>query len=491
MEKMISNRVTHFVVWTNTKLHAMKKLLALAAFLPTLGFAQVCNPNGNIVIFSNYDGGILNIDVDVDIPNLKIGVVSYEGVEINLSGTYVNNVTGVEYAGYNSNNNNCGMVINTSITGAPGSATTNIVFNPPVGLSNPNGSSSMVCAYSCNNNSNQGGCNTVDQVEDYFVNLFNGTLYSHAVQYGCWSGSQAMSTSGNCCPANPPLTSVPSSTLPSCYGDCDGTGTVSASGGIPPYSYVWSPGGATTSTVTGLCAGTYNVVVTDNAGGTQLQTVVVMEAPQLGSTDDVDVCSGESYTYPDGTVSNNITANESHVSTMTSVGGCDSLVTTNLNVLMAPDNTVIVNGTLLSAGQSGASYQWVDCNNGNAPIAGETSQAFVPTVSGSYAVEVTYNGCTVMSACNDVNVGVGIVENSFSSELAVQPNPTDGNFSVSLGKVYDDIQVVLTDMSGKVIWNRSFANSSSLDLDILEPTGTYLLTVTSGSEKAVIRLLKK
>jgi hypothetical protein len=61
------------------------RLLLTTLFL--CGFyagAQVCNPNGNIIIFSNYDGGFLNINVDVDIPNLKIGVVSYEAVEVTL-----------------------------------------------------------------------------------------------------------------------------------------------------------------------------------------------------------------------------------------------------------------------------------------------------------------------------------------------------------------------------------------------------------------------
>ena len=46
--------------------------------------SQVCNPAGNVIVFSNYDGskettlGRLNIVVDVNIPNLKIGICSYE-----------------------------------------------------------------------------------------------------------------------------------------------------------------------------------------------------------------------------------------------------------------------------------------------------------------------------------------------------------------------------------------------------------------------------
>ena len=60
-----------------------------------------------------------------------------------------------------------------------------------------------------------------------------------------------------------------SSTNVSSLGACDGMATVLPTGGIPPYSYVWSVGGlaiATTPYLTGLCPGNYCVSVTDNSG---------------------------------------------------------------------------------------------------------------------------------------------------------------------------------------------------------------------------------
>jgi gliding motility-associated-like protein len=52
-------------------------------------------------------------------------------------------------------------------------------------------------------------------------------------------------------------------------------------------------------------------------------------------TENIDLCTGSNYTYPDGTISNNITANETHVSNLTSLLGCDSIVTTNVNIINA------------------------------------------------------------------------------------------------------------------------------------------------------------
>jgi len=46
-------------------------------------YAKICNPNGNLVIFSNYEGGTLTINCDENFPNLKIGIVTYNSpVEI-------------------------------------------------------------------------------------------------------------------------------------------------------------------------------------------------------------------------------------------------------------------------------------------------------------------------------------------------------------------------------------------------------------------------
>lgn len=165
---------------------------------------SICNPNGNIAIYSNYDGGVLNITVDQNIPNLKIGIVSYEFSRINISGPFVGNVTGVWYAGYDAGNNHCNLnpPFNTVITGVPNPIDT-ITLYPPATYSNPFGYTSIICNYSCTTNVNQGGCNTPDQIVHFFQTKFNGVMRYHFTQYGCWGGPYAVSQGGNCC-ATPP-----------------------------------------------------------------------------------------------------------------------------------------------------------------------------------------------------------------------------------------------------------------------------------------------
>jgi|LakMenEpi03Aug12_release.lakeMendotaPanAssembly.Ray.scaffolds.fasta_scaffold11358_10 hypothetical protein len=159
-----------------------------------------CSPQGNVVLFSNYDGGPLIINVDQNIPDLFIGVVSYEFTKISIVGPFAANVTQVVYAGYNGTNDPCnlGTSATTSVTGVP-SNLVSILFAPSVSFPNSNGYGNVICGYSCDVNTNQGGCNTADQVAHYFLFNYGGILRSHVTQYACWQGVQNLSAGGNCC----------------------------------------------------------------------------------------------------------------------------------------------------------------------------------------------------------------------------------------------------------------------------------------------------
>src|SRR5680860_377603 len=106
----------------------------------------------------------------------------------------------------------------------------------------------------------------------------------------------------------------------------------------------------------------------------------------------------DSYTWVDG---NTYTASNNTATWLeTNAAGCDSLITLDLTINPLPDNNVTQSGSLLTADQSGATYQWLDCNDNNAIIGGETNQSYKPTpITGNYAVEVTLSGCVDTSLC--------------------------------------------------------------------------------------------
>jgi gliding motility-associated-like protein len=79
------------------------------------------------------------------------------------------------------------------------------------------------------------------------------------------------------------LTSFSIATV-SCFGKNDGAITSSTTGGVPPYTYSWSPGGAASPNVSGLPAGTYTITVTDKLGCFMSSSTLITEPPVLATS---------------------------------------------------------------------------------------------------------------------------------------------------------------------------------------------------------------
>lgn len=102
-----------------------------------------------------------------------------------------------------------------------------------------------------------------------------------------------------------PTSATVASTDASCFGVCDGSATVTPVGGAPPYDYLWVPGGQTTATVNGLCAGSYNVQISDSLGCIYTQLVTINEPAEIEGNANVTqatcgVCNGEILLTPTG-----------------------------------------------------------------------------------------------------------------------------------------------------------------------------------------------
>ncbi len=77
--------------------------------------------------------------------------------------------------------------------------------------------------------------------------------------------------------------SISAQTNVSCNDGSNGAATVVASGSAGAYTYSWSPTGGTSSTATGLVAGTYTCTITDANGCIKTQTVTITEPGPIAS----------------------------------------------------------------------------------------------------------------------------------------------------------------------------------------------------------------
>lgn len=164
--------------------------------------------------------------------------------------------------------------------------------------------------------------------------------------------------------------------------------------------------------------------------------------------------------------------------------GCDSTITINLTITNA-DNTTSLQGSTISANAIGANYQWVDCDNGNNPVAGATNQSFTPAVNGNYAVIVTQNGCSAVSNCTTITI-VGTNETKSSNGVTVYPNPSSGLFTI--GGMMANTRLTVMNSLGEVLFSTiAGGTSESIDLSSLA-NGIYFLKLNHKENESILKI---
>lgn len=194
----------------------------------------------------------------------------------------------------------------------------------------------------------------------------------------------------------------------------------------------------------------------------------------------------DSYTWTDG---NTYTANNNTAVVNFPAGAtntCDSMVVLNLTI-----NSVDVNVTetapTLTANATGAIYRWLDCTDNYTFLTGENGRSFTATNSGSYAVEVTQNGCTDTSACQ-VLTTVGISEPSSSIEVSLFPNPAASQVTVQLYGSFEKIRVDIFDQLGRVVFSKTDKGDMlNFNVNSFE-SGVYFIQIQTTQFKATKKL---
>ena len=224
--------------------------------------------------------------------------------------------------------------------------------------------------------------------------------------------------------------------------------------------------------------------LTNAAGCDSVVTLDLTMAYSTFATDTQAAC--DSFLWIDGNTYTSDNSTATHI--LFNAAGCDSVVTLDLTITTI-DSSVTQTGTTLTTNLSGASYQWLNCNNGFAILPGESNQAFTATANGNYAVEITLNGCVDTSDCYSIS-NVGILENHIDNALSVYPNPTNGNITMDMGAPYSSVDLKVLNAAGQLVSSGEFSNSEKIDLKIEGPAGCYFVHImTPDNRKAVIKIL--
>ncbi|WP_461077956.1 immunoglobulin domain-containing protein [Spirosoma flavus] len=222
------------------------------------------------------------------------------------------------------------------------------------------------------------------------------------------------------------LVTTTNNTAVKCFGGNDGTATVTASGGTSPYTYRWNTG-ATTSSISGLVTGTYQVTVTDGNGCQQTNSVTINQPTQLvlttsnsavkcfGGNDGIATVNANggsaSYTYrwSTGSTTSSISGltTGTYQVTVTDGNGCAQTASVQVGqpatlLTLATSTTAAkcfnnrdgaANVTATGGGTT-YTYQW---------NTGANTPAISGLAAGAYSVQVTDNNGCVKSASVDIS----------------------------------------------------------------------------------------
>jgi gliding motility-associated-like protein len=328
----------------------------------------------------------------------------------------------------------------------------------------------------------------------------NGPLTAVNANIGAGTYTVTITDANNCTDVVTQVVTGPSSLIvsntvnnhASCNGVCDGSATITASGGTPIYTYAWS-GGLTGSSQNALCGGTYVVTVTDLNGCDTTTTVVINEPQAINLTSTINshvscngACDGSAtvtatggtplvvITWPGGLTggTQNGLCVGTYVVTATDANLCTNTISVAIiepnalavslaqvgTILCNGDSTININSTV-TGGTTIYTYLWSN---------GQNSANLVNTGAGNYTLTVTdANLCTATASiivAEPTVLDVTITQTAFISCGGL---PTASLLATGTGGT----------LNYSYSWSSGGGSASITNL----PAGTYTVTITDAN----------
>jgi large repetitive protein len=451
---------------------------------------EVCfgSDNGSIAVYAyggngNFDYDWSNGETDNENDDLTAGTYTLT-VTDGLGCSEVFDFTLVERAQFSvsvsTTNSNCG-----SSTGSASATITGAVAS----------------YYSWNNGSYWGQTINNIQAGTYTVSVYDN--------YGCYAVNSGVVNN-----SDGPAVTVASSDI-TCNGDDNGSISLTVTGNAP-FFYTWN-NGASTSAISGLVGGSYNVTVSDPLGCKSFASGIMIDEPAVLATSGVitnvtcnagnngsvnlTVTGGTmAYTY---TWSNSATTED--VSGLTAASY--AVTVTDANGCTANDNFIVSEPTAINLMASATDETAANANDGTATVSatggtgsitfawsnGGNTAAISSLAPATYTVTATdANSCTATASVT-VDFFSGIFDETVVSQVKFYPNPNNGIFTLAI-EGNGTYQVVVRNVIGQTIYNNQYVVSSSLvqsiELNRVE-SGVYFITVVNdgfeSTQKMIVR----
>lgn len=216
---------------------------------------------------------------------------------------------------------------------------------------------------------------------------------------------------------------------------CEGSVSALMTSGTPPYSYNWSTGD-TTNLVTGLCAGTYTVTVTDNIGCVAIDSVTINQIGTPITAINLSSTAASCPTCCDACVNVNI------------VGGCTPY-----------------------------SYLWNPGDPTWPPCSACPFQSLTITV-------IDACGCSLSDSLTTDTVAVGTTEIQAIkyNEINIYPNPSKDILTLEIDNFNSPCTATITDIYGNILLTETINNKTTKIATSHFSAGIYFITLQNNKQ---------
>ncbi|MEM7102504.1 MAG: T9SS type A sorting domain-containing protein [Bacteroidota bacterium] len=241
-----------------------------------------------------------------------------------------------------------------------------------------------------------------------------------------------------------------------CNGEANGQATITANGGVAPYTYLWD-NGETSATATMLSGGSHSFTVVDSEGFNAMGSVIINEPQALTAMATANqnvLCNGEmtgqatampmggtgnyTFTWDNGETTQTATLLDAgqHVVSITDANGCITQASVSITEPVVLNLTTTEDQSVTCFG-NGDGFATAFPTGGTIPYTflwdnGLTDQSIGNLSGGTYVVTLTdANGCTTTSSVTIQESGSTLVANAVLESLVLCNGESNGQATAS------------------------------------------------------------
>ncbi len=182
------------------------------------------------------------------------------------------------------------------------------------------------------------------------------------------------------------------------------------------------------------------------------------------------------------------------VQTGNDINGALGFIMSDPNIMVNADSRSSINGTY-----SGSVWiykwngsDWVQVGNA---INGHTTYDFFGTSvsmpdANTIAIGAPVNGAGYVGVYDLTDV-MGISSGVWESKVSLFPNPTNKNITIDLGRIYEEVHLVIRNVTGQEVLKKIYPSTALIKTDIPGGPGCYFVEISAaGNQRMVFKMMK-